>query len=98
MTITFETCSPFGKILFIGTAIAFVVFLVSAVVIDHNEKVKWSGNKWMFYLLPLFYPKESISPDYVGWHPIYKLSGVVFFLGAILLFAGTSLGHVLAAS
>ena len=94
MTISFTTCGLLGQAIFLASALSFLVFIVSVIVLDHNEKQDWSGSKAAFYLLPLYYPRESIAKEFAGWYPIYKYSGLIFIPCVITLFTGSYLGYL----
>lgn len=96
MVIFFSSCDTIGKLLFVVSAITFVAFFVSVIVIHHNEKKDWSGNKLAFYMLPLFYPRESVAEKYSSWYPVYKYSGLMFFPCVTILFVSTYYGFLCA--
>jgi len=69
---------------------------VFVIVFDHNEKEGWQLNtakKSMFYFLPFYYPKESISQNYVRCYPLYKLSFVVGLSSILLVLVGSNFGE-----
>ncbi len=96
MTITLDSCTTFGQILIAIFTLSFIAFIFCVVAFDYNEREGWKGKSienGLFYFLPLYYPKESIKLEYVGWYPIYKLSFVVAILSALLLLTGSGFGE-----